>query len=803
MRIPSQRSVRGSRHFQILRRRRQQRATKQSAAPTSATPTISSTVDADAPSSSRQQQRPSIMGAKMSSYATNPSSYYYSSSNSKTKEAPSSSSSSTSPHSSSMSTSSSTKVADGGSPDSAGSNPTDGEGVKPPSTDPPSDLLDGHSSGSSKATASLYSSPLSKRQKASEAALLLLTATPGLTNEDDDDEYEYDEYDNDDDTSGNVEDNNSKSTAGTAADGNGIGSNDNDGSGLFSEALSECSARLLLSGTAEGIGIESLKVDDDDDVDDDDVDDDDEGKEEILVDDKNIGAESRDDEENELTIGGIGGGGGSVSTSTILQTLLGGGGGNTTNSITTDITSTAASSKNLGHIGDGRRTAKAKLSIGSGGGSGDALDEDGKGGSKAEVKSKLALKSKAKVKPSSTTAIGTQEMPIQMMTSRRIVPNSTPTTNTGTNQRLSREVRGLIASAGDAENVHPNTSSATKKGGGGLGGVGKPLTRSKAKLQQQKPTQKKKSVPPHLLQEHPSVRNKPTKTNTGTKSSSGSGGGLTSVLRNRAAQQAASPAIVPTPSHIATPDNPRIVTINDCRVTLIDDERKVFVIDAVTPDMCDRIRTMTDDYVRETALTHPNKQTWRTLYTYTKMDLPCGEVTGLMKKAVDGIMKNVVSIVGTVYGNRKAAAKLKPRSWKEPHLLHYQVLPGKPEHLGIEMHYDGCDVTWSLMLSGNDEYEGGGTYIRCLRKTIMLKQGQILVHPGELVSAVAFIVLFAETISHRIQFFANYIFSILPPSFLSDNTKYHKGNHITSGTRSMIVAFVSFLLLFVQSDLQQ
>lgn len=55
------------------------------------------------------------------------------------------------------------------------------------------------------------------------------------------------------------------------------------------------------------------------------------------------------------------------------------------------------------------------------------------------------------------------------------------------------------------------------------------------------------------------------------------------------------------------------------------------------------------------------------------------------------------------------------------------------------------------MLSGNDEYEGGGTYIRCLRRTILLKQGQILIHPGEL---------------------------------------YHKGNHITSGTRSMMVCFM-------------
>ena len=140
---------------------------------------------------------------------------------------------------------------------------------------------------------------------------------------------------------------------------------------------------------------------------------------------------------------------------------------------------------------------------------------------------------------------------------------------------------------------------------------------------------------------------------------------------------------------------------------------------------------MTDDYVRETAMTDPTKQTWRTLYTYTKMDLPCGEVPGLMDGIVDGIMSTVVDIVGSVYGNARAASKLRPRSWKEPHLLHYQVLPGKPEHLGIEMHYDGCDVTWSLMLSGSDEYEGGGTYIRCLKRTIMLRQGQILVHPGE------------------------------------------------------------------------
>ena len=67
------------------------------------------------------------------------------------------------------------------------------------------------------------------------------------------------------------------------------------------------------------------------------------------------------------------------------------------------------------------------------------------------------------------------------------------------------------------------------------------------------------------------------------------------------------------------------------------------------------------------------------------------------------------------------------------------------------MHYDGCDITWQCMLSHPEEYGGGGTYFRCLRKTVVLRQGQVLVHPGEL---------------------------------------YHKGRDITGGVRSLIVCFM-------------
>jgi len=67
------------------------------------------------------------------------------------------------------------------------------------------------------------------------------------------------------------------------------------------------------------------------------------------------------------------------------------------------------------------------------------------------------------------------------------------------------------------------------------------------------------------------------------------------------------------------------------------------------------------------------------------------------------------------------------------------------------MHFDGGDLTWGLMLSDPSEYTGGGTYFRCLRATIKLRKGQVLVHPGNL---------------------------------------YHKGIDITSGTRELVICFM-------------
>lgn len=107
---------------------------------------------------------------------------------------------------------------------------------------------------------------------------------------------------------------------------------------------------------------------------------------------------------------------------------------------------------------------------------------------------------------------------------------------------------------------------------------------------------------------------------------------------------------------------PEVMTILGKRVTMIDPDRKVFVIDLLSPETCDEIRMMADNHTRSVK---EGAETWRTLYTYTKMDLPVVEVDGMVSKYTDKILHDVKKIVGVVFGMRREAMRLRPRSWKE------------------------------------------------------------------------------------------------------------------------------------------
>lgn len=109
------------------------------------------------------------------------------------------------------------------------------------------------------------------------------------------------------------------------------------------------------------------------------------------------------------------------------------------------------------------------------------------------------------------------------------------------------------------------------------------------------------------------------------------------------------------------------------QVTMVDWESKVFVVDMLRNEVCDLIRHYTDEHVRRLETYGRQDLSWRTLYTYTKMDIPCCEVPGLTP-IVEGLMSKVKSVIGHVFGRPSAASFLEPRSWKEPHLLKYQKL---------------------------------------------------------------------------------------------------------------------------------
>lgn len=139
-------------------------------------------------------------------------------------------------------------------------------------------------------------------------------------------------------------------------------------------------------------------------------------------------------------------------------------------------------------------------------------------------------------------------------------------------------------------------------------------------------------------------------------------------------------------------------------ITVLSAELKIFVVDLLSEQECDWILHHTEQHVENSV--HLGTETWRKLFTHTQFDLPCCEVLPL-RPMTNQLLIHIRQIIGHLFKARRAASRLAPRSWKEPHLLRYQKVPGKPEHTGMIMHFDGGHMTWQLMLSDHEtEYTG-------------------------------------------------------------------------------------------------
>ena len=88
----------------------------------------------------------------------------------------------------------------------------------------------------------------------------------------------------------------------------------------------------------------------------------------------------------------------------------------------------------------------------------------------------------------------------------------------------------------------------------------------------------------------------------------------------------------------------------------------------------------------------------------------------------------------SLYPETLLAGTLRYESANEPHLVKYNGA-----QRGAPLHVDTAhkSLTVNVLLSDPGDFGGGGTYLGVLDATVMLKQGEVLVHPGELEHAGA------------------------------------------------------------------
>jgi hypothetical protein len=118
------------------------------------------------------------------------------------------------------------------------------------------------------------------------------------------------------------------------------------------------------------------------------------------------------------------------------------------------------------------------------------------------------------------------------------------------------------------------------------------------------------------------------------------------------------------------------------------------------------------------------------LYTLTSQHMQCKDVPGFLSTTKHIFEQLLQEELYTLFPGRIRRGSIHFESIGEPHLVRYN---GRAK--GTELHTDSpkfvC-ITINVLLSADDDFSGGGTYISVLDKTIHLKQGEMLIHLGDL-----------------------------------------------------------------------
>uniref|UniRef100_A0A7S3LHH2 Fe2OG dioxygenase domain-containing protein n=1 Tax=Amphora coffeiformis TaxID=265554 RepID=A0A7S3LHH2_9STRA len=120
------------------------------------------------------------------------------------------------------------------------------------------------------------------------------------------------------------------------------------------------------------------------------------------------------------------------------------------------------------------------------------------------------------------------------------------------------------------------------------------------------------------------------------------------------------------------------------------------------------------------------------LYTLTAQHMHCKDIPGFIDMS-DPIFRQLKQELYSLFSGRIRADSIVFESDGEPHLVKYHGRKSK----GTVMHTDNNNpelvyITLNVLLSEEEDFTGGGTYIKVIDKTIHLKQGEMLIHLGDL-----------------------------------------------------------------------
>ena len=165
---------------------------------------------------------------------------------------------------------------------------------------------------------------------------------------------------------------------------------------------------------------------------------------------------------------------------------------------------------------------------------------------------------------------------------------------------------------------------------------------------------------------------------------------------------------------------------HDFCMEVVSEEHDVFKGRLFTEEQCLQINRMAEYHAYSTQ--HDDGWTNK-VYTLTAQHLLCKDVPGLSSMIKD-VFQQLFRDLYLLLQGRICPGTICFENSGEPHLVKYSGLAK-----GTELHKDNSEyvyITVNCMLSDTQDFEGGGTYIRALDRTIQLNQGEMLIHLGDL-----------------------------------------------------------------------